>query len=288
MGRPKMSPRRKIAIASYKVPKEGNILGELTVDATAALAYLEWVRETTGERATITTLVGKAVATALAEEPTLNGRITFGAFRPYKTVDISFLVALEEGADLAQAKIAEADTKSVAEITRHLRERAERLRARQAEDFEKSLGIVRILPTWILRPMLWFTGFVNTGLGIPLFGQKAVPFGAGIITSVGMFGLDKGFAPPTPFCRVPLYVLVGSVVDRPWVVDGRVAVRPLLTVTATIDHRFIDGYQGGVLARAFRRVFDNPWSLEGMEGPPAPKPARRAPSRPRKATVTRR
>jgi hypothetical protein len=52
-------------------------------------------------------------------------------------------------------------------------------------------------------------------------------------------------------------------------VDGEVVVRDLLTVTATVDHRFIDGLQGGVLARSFRRVFSDPWALDGLDGPPA-------------------
>ncbi len=61
--------RRKLAIASWSSPSEGNIYGKLTVDATEALAYLDHLRETTGEKVTVTHLVGKAVAEALAAEP---------------------------------------------------------------------------------------------------------------------------------------------------------------------------------------------------------------------------
>lgn len=267
---PRMSNRRKLAIASWRAPREGNIYGKLTLDATQALAYLEHVRTTTGERATITHLVGKVAAIALGEERSLNGRILMGKYRPHDTVDIAFLVAFEEGADLAQAKIEHADQKSTADIARELREKAERLRARADKDFNKGQGLVKLLPTWLIRPLLWFTGWLTASVGLPAFGQKKFPFGSCIITSVGMFGLDEGFAPPTPFARVPIYVLVGAVREQPTVVDGKVVVRPMLTVTATIDHRFIDGYQGGVLARAFRRTFDNPWQLDGLAGPPVP------------------
>jgi pyruvate/2-oxoglutarate dehydrogenase complex dihydrolipoamide acyltransferase (E2) component len=46
-------------------------------------------------------------------------------------------------------------------------------------------------------------------------------------------------------------------------------VRPMLTVTATIDHRYIDGFQAATLARVFRRVFEDPWSLDAPDGTPA-------------------
>ena len=35
----------------------------------------------------------------------------------------------------------------------------------------------------------------------PGLGLEAFPFGSAVITSVGMMGLDEGFAPPTPFAR---------------------------------------------------------------------------------------
>ena len=41
--------RRKLAIASWSAPREGNIYGKLTLDATEALAYIEWLRAKTGD-----------------------------------------------------------------------------------------------------------------------------------------------------------------------------------------------------------------------------------------------
>jgi pyruvate/2-oxoglutarate dehydrogenase complex dihydrolipoamide acyltransferase (E2) component len=265
----RMNTRRKLAIATWGSPNDPNIYGKLTVDAGPALAYLEKLSES-GEKASITHLVGRAVALALAKTPTLNGRIVFGAYKPHDTVDISFLVALEEGKDLAKAKIEHADQKSTADIARELRERAERLRKREDADFEKSKGLLRLLPTWILRPMVWTIGWLTGALGIEFrsLGLERFPFGSCIVTSVGMFGLDEGFVPPTPFARVPVYVLVGAVRDRPAVVDGVIVVQPQLTITATIDHRFIDGYQGGMLAKMMREVFEDPARFDADAGRP--------------------
>jgi pyruvate dehydrogenase E2 component (dihydrolipoamide acetyltransferase) len=107
------------------------------------------------------------------------------------------------------------------------------------------------------------------GVSAPVLGVSRFPFGSAIVTSVGMFGLDEAYVPPTPFARVPLYVLIGAVRDSVTVVDGEIAVRPQLTITATIDHRFIDGFQGGVLAQAVRKVFEDPWAIDRASAPPA-------------------
>jgi pyruvate dehydrogenase E2 component (dihydrolipoamide acetyltransferase) len=130
---------------------------------------------------------------------------------------------------------------------------------------------VEQLPTWLLKPVLWATGLLTSSIGVsvPALGLEPFPFGSCIVTSVGMFGVDEGYAPPTPFARVPVYVLIGAVRDMPAVVDGKLVVRKQLTITTTLDHRFVDGYQGGVLARVMRSIFENPWQLDGLPGRPA-------------------
>lgn len=264
-----MTTRRKLAIASWRAPREGNIYGKLRLDCTQANAYLEWLRKTTGEKVTITHLVGVATGRALRIETSLNGHIVMGKYKQYETVDLSFLVQLDGGRDLAQVKVSDIDKKSVDEVAAELRQRAERLRAGEDDAFEKSKGLIKIMPTWLLRHMLSMTGFLTTSVGIGAFGQKKHPFGAAIITSVGMLGVDEGFAPPTPFARVPLYVLVTTVRDEPVALDGKVVIRPCVVITATLDHRFVDGYQAAVVSNAFRDIFDNPWQLSGLDGPPA-------------------
>ncbi|MBF0118597.1 MAG: 2-oxo acid dehydrogenase subunit E2 [Desulfobacterales bacterium] len=267
----KMNTRRKLAIATWRSPREGNIYGKIELDATNAQAYINYHRKVSGKRVTITHLIGKAIAKALKQAPTLNGRIVFGRFIPHKTVDVTFLVSLEGGSDLAKAKIIDADKKSTVQISEELQEKSIKLHRGQDQEFEKAKGVLRILPTWILRPIIWVTGFLSGGLGLKVksLGLEPFPFGSCIITSLGMFGIDEGFAPPTPFARVPLYVLVGSIRDIPAVVNGQIVVRPYITLSATIDHRFIDGHQLTVLSSIIKNSIDNPWLLDGLEGPPA-------------------
>jgi pyruvate dehydrogenase E2 component (dihydrolipoamide acetyltransferase) len=71
-----------------------------------------------------------------------------------------------------------------------------------------------------------------------------------------------GFAPLSWMYRVPLLVLVGTMTDKPVAVDGRVEVRPVLPITATIDHRFVDGWHIGRAMKTFRAYLESPASFE--------------------------
>ncbi|NVB39749.1 2-oxo acid dehydrogenase subunit E2 [Pseudenhygromyxa sp. WMMC2535] len=279
----KMTVRRKLAIATWRSPSEGNIYGKMTVDAENALRYIEHLRAETGEKVTMTHLVGKAAGMALAQAPTLNGFLRFGRYHPHERVNVAFLVALEGGRNLAKAKVEDIDQKPVTGIAGELRALATKLHRGEDEQFEKTQGPLHFLPTWIIRPLVHFTGWLTGALGLDMrgVGLEPFPFGACIVTSVGMFGLDEAFVPPTPFARVPVYVLIGAVRPAATVVDGALEVRNQVTITATIDHRFIDGFQGGVLAKVVKQVILEPWTLDGLDAPPwASAPARTGPGTP--------
>jgi hypothetical protein len=267
----KMTTRRKLAIATWAPPSEGNIYGRISLDTEEVSRYLAWLRETSGEKVTLTAFIGACVARALGETPSLNGRIWLGRYIPHETVSISFLVALEEGGDLGKAKIEHADEKGPQGIARELREAAMKLHQGKDETFNKNKNVFRTLPTWVLRPMLRWAGWLGGcgGFSIPALGVEPYPFGTAIITSIGMLGIDEGLVPPTPFAHVPLYVCVGAQRDVPAVWGGELTIRPQVTITATIDHRFIDGYQLATLAKLLRELFANPWVFSDLAGPPA-------------------
>jgi pyruvate dehydrogenase E2 component (dihydrolipoamide acetyltransferase) len=261
MKRPyRMSTRRKLAIATWSSPREGNIYGKLTIDATHALTYLQKLNQKGGAKATITHLVGRAAGLAMKDATDINGRIVFGRYVPHKSCDLSFLVALPETHDLAKFKVCDIDQKTTLQIAEELQAGAAKLRAHKDENFEKSQNLIRILPTWLIRPLLWAIGYITGALGIELkaLGLEAFPFGSVIITSVGMFGIDEGYPPPTPFARVPIYLVVTKIKDRPVAHEGQVVIKPQLDIMTTIDHRFLDGYQGAQLANKVRYFLENP------------------------------
>ena len=54
--------RRKIAIATWDAPREGNIYGKLVVDARPALNYIKKLRVEYGVHVTLTHVVARALA----------------------------------------------------------------------------------------------------------------------------------------------------------------------------------------------------------------------------------
>jgi hypothetical protein len=197
--------RRKLAISSWSAPREANIHGKLTVDVTEAEAWLDATRQRTGVKVTLTHLVGAGVARALASEPSLNGTIRFGKFVPHDRVNITFLVAMPDGSDLAKARVDDVDLRHPVEVARELGERVERLRSGSDQDWERSKRAIRLLPTFLLRRLVWLTGWLASSLGmnIPALGVERFAFGSAVITNVGMFGVDEAYVPPTPFAGSP-------------------------------------------------------------------------------------
>ena len=87
---------------------------------------------------------------ALKRAPSLNGRIRFGRYIPHETVDVTFLVVLEGGSNLAKAKIDNTDQKSVEEIAGELKALAEKLRKGKDDDFNKSNNLcpIKLTLSW--------------------------------------------------------------------------------------------------------------------------------------------
>ena len=266
-----MNPlRRKLILATWRPPKEGNILGKMTVDTTIAQSYIQYLRKKHDAKVTITHFVGRAIGEALHKTPSLNGYIRFGQYIPHETVNISFLVALDDGKNLGNTKICDVQRKTIVDITNELNDHSLRLRSGKDLDFKQSQQTLKMLPVFLVRPVLWLTGWLTSSLGIDLsfLGLPKFPFGACMITSVGMFGLDEAHAPHTPFARVPMLGLIGAIRKQPVVIDDEIVIRPMITLTATIDHRYIDGMQGANIANTIRNAFKKPWILDGLDAPP--------------------
>lgn len=267
-----MNPlRRKLILATWRAPKEGNIHGKISLDCTKALSYLEYLKEKHQKKITITSFMGRAIGEAFHRTPSLNGFIRFGSYIPHDSVSISFLVAIDGGDNLGNVKVDDVQKKTIVDIADALRADASSIRAGKDKEFEAAQNTLRLMPSFLIRPLLWLTGWLTSSLGLNLsfLGLKKFPFGACMITSVGMFGLDEGYAPHTPFARVPVLALIGAITDRVIVIDGKAEIRPMITLTATVDHRYIDGSQGATLARTLREAFDQPWILDGLTEAPS-------------------
>jgi pyruvate/2-oxoglutarate dehydrogenase complex dihydrolipoamide acyltransferase (E2) component len=234
------------------------------VDATEMLSFIEEARAVSGAHVTVTHVVGRAVARALDENRDLNVNKRGDLFIERDNVAIFFVVALAGGRDLSGVKVRDAERKSAVQIAEELTERATRIRSGDDVDVARSKRILALTPGVALRAALRFVTWLTSDLGLDLrrFGLRAHPFGSAMVTSVGMFGVQHAYAPLSPFYRVPFLVLVSEVTPKPVVVDGEVVVRPILTVSATMDHRYLDGSHAGRLARTVREYLENPRMYE--------------------------
>ena len=62
------------------------------------------------------------------------------------------------------------------------------------------------------------------------------------ITNIGVFGVDGG----TPILNPgeAAILALGRIVDRAWAIDGALAVRPVMQLSLSFDHRIVDGAAG--------------------------------------------
>lgn len=255
---------RRMAAAMWRAPSDPSIYGSMDIDATAALAFLDARRARTSTKLTITHLVARAVALGLREQPDLNGKVRFwGRLEKRETIDVFVTVATEGARDLSGARIDRADTKSLVELAAEIAERAGRIRKGSDASYQKSRGAFRKLPWWLARAATRLSDILVNELHVDLSSQglPGDPFGSAIVTSVGMFGIDTAFAPFVPLARCPMLILVPEIRPRPWAIDGRVEVRPVLRLCATFDHRIIDGAAAGVFAHRLGKLFASPDAL---------------------------
>jgi 2-oxoisovalerate dehydrogenase E2 component (dihydrolipoyl transacylase) len=79
------------------------------------------------------------------------------------------------------------------------------------------------------------------------------------LNNYGVFGVDGS----TPIINHPEAALlgVGRIVDKPWVVDGALAVRKVTQLSLTFDHRVCDGGTAGGFLRFVADCVERPVSL---------------------------
>lgn len=255
---------RRLATQTWHAADDPSVYASIELPMRNALAYIDRVREETGARVTVTHLVARALALAMRRYPQLNGIVARGRIMLRDSVDIFLQVATDGGADLSGIKIERVDEKSAVAIAREIDEKVERVRRRQDEQVERTKSMLDRLPLFVLGPMMRMISYLIYDLDLDLsrFGIVKDSFGSGMVTNVGMFGLSHAYAPLLPFSRTPVILLLGEVQDRPVAEAGRLAIRPMMTVGVTFDHRFMDGYYGGAMAQVFRAYMENPAEFE--------------------------
>jgi 2-oxoisovalerate dehydrogenase E2 component (dihydrolipoyl transacylase) len=79
------------------------------------------------------------------------------------------------------------------------------------------------------------------------------------LTSLGKLG---GIA-STPIINAPEVAIIGinRAVERPVVVDGAIAVRRMMNLSSSFDHRFVDGYDAAAMIQALKERMEHPATI---------------------------
>jgi hypothetical protein len=255
---------RKLAGAAWGRPRDPQFYGDLELDAGALLSYIEQARRAAGVHMTVTHLAGRAVAHGLTVVPELRVRLARGREHPRDSVDVFFIVTAAGGQELTGIKVCAADRKSAVQIADEVTRRCAAIEAGNDPDLGRGKALLTRLPPGPLRAALHLGAWLTSDLNLDLsrLGMPRQAFGGAMITSVGMWGVSRAYSPLAHYYRVPLLVLVGTVRKMPVAVDDKVVVRPMLTLTATFDHRYVDGFHAAQFAGAVRSYCQDPALFE--------------------------
>ncbi|MBI5505506.1 MAG: 2-oxo acid dehydrogenase subunit E2 [Deltaproteobacteria bacterium] len=263
-----LSSWRRLSLHVWRKPADPTVYGLLDVNMRRALAYLEAINREPGHtRVTVTHLVVKGIAKALAETPEANGIIAMGRIYLRDSVDVYCQVATDGGKDLSGVKVTGVDRKSVVAVADELVAAVAAVREGRDRGSEATKKTLARVPDRLLGLLVKASGLLSYDLRLDLsaFGIAFDQFGGAMVSNIGSFGVGTALAPLVPVSRTPIVLLVGEVTDRPAVEDGALVIAPILNIGASFDHRMIDGYQASKMARTVVASISDP---EAAFGPP--------------------
>lgn len=258
---------RRITMDAFAAIPQGHLMvALLELDVGEATAAIDALRRQ-GTRISLFAFLVRSIAVAISEHPDMNLVRHGRRLVRFEDVDVSVPVEITtaSGSFPREVVVRRAQGKSAAEIYAEL----ETARARHGES-----GALSGEDRWNRRFMR-LAGLIPRFIRIPLMRRLMSnaftvkrQAGTTLVTSVGKFASIPGFA--FTFATDPRAATfaVGSVVDRAWVRDGQITVRPILGFAIMIDHDLVDG---GPAARFATRLQQLVESAEGLRppGPPA-------------------
>jgi pyruvate dehydrogenase E2 component (dihydrolipoamide acetyltransferase) len=199
-----MSPMRKLI--SARLSHSRATIPEATiwldVDATELVSAKERLEKSTGERFSLTTLVARFTVAGLLKYPILNSSVDEAASEIVQHASIGLGLAAQTPRGLMVPVVHGAEAMSTTQLRDAI---ADVVEHSKKGDF----------------PPAALTGGTFT------------------LNNYGGFGVD-GSAPIINHPEVAMLGL-GRILERPWVVDGELAVRKVMTLSFVFDHRVCDG-----------------------------------------------
>jgi 2-oxoisovalerate dehydrogenase E2 component (dihydrolipoyl transacylase) len=200
----------------------------LTIDVTPTmelLARLKSSRAFEGLKLTPLTLVAKALLIALRRQPSLNSRWDEANQEIVQFNYVNLGIAAATPRGLTVPNIKDAHRLSLAELSGALTALTETARAGKSSPSELSGGTISI-------------------------------------TNIGVFGIDAG----TPILNPgeAAILAMGAVRKMPWEHKDEVALRQIMTLSLSFDHRLVDGEQGSKFLADLGAILADPGMVLAM------------------------
>jgi pyruvate dehydrogenase E2 component (dihydrolipoamide acetyltransferase) len=200
----------------------------LTIDVTPTmelLAKLKASRAFAGYKLTPLTLVSKAVLIALKNHPTLTTRWDETRQESVQYNYVNLGIAAATPRGLTVPNIKDAERKSLLELSTALTELTDTARAGKTAPADLSGGTISI-------------------------------------TNIGVFGIDAG----TPILNPgeAAILALGAVRKMPWEYQDEVALRQVMTLSLSFDHRLVDGEQGSRFLQDLGAMLSDPGMVLAM------------------------
>ena len=180
----------------------------LTVDVTATMDLLRSIRDDrnfAGRKVTPLTVVAKAVCIAAARTPEVNSRWDDGAQEIVQFGGVNLGIAAATDRGLVVPNVKGAERMTLIELADAIAALADTARAGKTSPADLTGGTISI-------------------------------------TNIGVFGIDAG----TPILNPgeAAIIAMGAVRRQPWEHRGEIALREVMTLSLSFDHRLVDGEQG--------------------------------------------
>ncbi|MCU1468872.1 MAG: branched-chain alpha-keto acid dehydrogenase subunit [Glaciihabitans sp.] len=194
----------------------------LTIDVTPTVELLATLRDSkafAGQRITMLSVVAKALCIAVGRNPSLNSRWDDAAGEIVQFGYVNLGIAVATPRGLMVPNIPDADQLGLADLAAALGLLAETARGGTTTPQSLSGGTISI-------------------------------------TNVGVFGVDAG----TPILNPgeAAILAMGAVRRTPWEFRGEVALRDVMTLSLSFDHRLVDGEQGSRFLTDVGAILANP------------------------------
>lgn len=208
-------------VRSSQVP----VVSTLTeVDVTPLVQFRDVNKDsflaTHGVKLTYTPFFIKAITEALAEYPYLNASLVDGQVTVHRTVQMGVAVSLGEKGEggLIVPVIRDCQSKSLVDIARDLESIASRARGNKLD-------------------------------------VKDVQGATFTLTNPGSYGAILG----TPMINAPQSGIIGvyGIVKRPVIVNDMIAVRSMMNIVLTYDHRLVDGLTAGRFLQSIKAKLES-------------------------------